>query len=450
MIHQKVRRRDLLRGLGASAALTPLVPLLSPEVEAADGDVPTRLLVFFYSSGTVFDAWRPTGGEHDFQLGGILESLAPFSDRLLVLEGLDQTVVTQGWISGHDPAMASLLTGREIMQDDTFSHGQTNYGWGGGISIDQAIAEHLAGQTAFASIEAGVRADQSTPNFRMSYKGAAQPVAPENDPLALYDRLFGELDLDQTTLSQLRARRASSIDYVLDDLQALQATVGSADRIKIEAHLAAVRDIETRLDQLGACQAPAVPGGGYDPLAEENFAAVGDAQMDLLVEALACDLTRIFSYEFSATQSTTVYWEVGIDQEHHLYNHENSQGEGMVNITRFIMENFAYFAEALRQRPEGAGNVLDNTLILGTSEHAVAGNHNYNDHPYIYVGGAGGGINAGLHWRHPNPDNNKDAGKNLMTAIRAVGVEQESLGQVGGPGGVSDRVVTEGFSEVLA
>lgn len=84
------------------------------------------------------------------------------------------------------------------------------------------------------------------------------------------------------------------------------------------------------------------------------------------------------------------------------YNHDHSQGEGMAAITRFIMHNFATFAEALCQRPEGAGTVLDNTLIVGTSEHAIAGAHNYTDHPYVLVGGAGGGIKAGMHWRHPS------------------------------------------------
>jgi hypothetical protein len=104
----------------------------------------------------------------------------------------------------------------------------------------------------------------------------------------------------------------------------------------------------------------------------------------------------------------------------------------------------------LRDTPEGAGNVLDNTLIVGTSELATAGHHNYNGHPYLLLGRAGGRIKAGLHHRDPNPDNNFNAPKVLLTAVRAVGVPLERLGQQGGQNGVADRVVTDSITEIEA
>lgn len=347
-----------------------------------------------HSTGTIFDAWRPTGGEEDFQLQGILASLQPFRDKLLVLEGLDQTVVTQGWISGHDPAMASLLTGVEIMQDDLFEHGQTTYGWAGGISIDQAIAEHLAGQTAFASIEAGVRADQSMPNFRMSYKGAAQPVAPENDPTALYARLFGELDLDDAELARLRARRGSAIDYVLEDLAALQATVGTDDRIKIEAHLQAARDIETRLDDLGACAGPMAPAAGFDPLAEESFVPVGDAHMDLLVEALACDLTRVASLQWHNEGSTQRFTWLGHTEHHHALSHAG-QAQPLVEIYTWYAERMAYLLDRLDSIPEGDGTLLDHTVVAWVTPMGHGDTHSSANLPVVLAGGGGGFLRTG-------------------------------------------------------
>jgi hypothetical protein len=190
-------------------------------------------------------------------------------------------------------------------------------------------------------------------------------------------------------------------------------------------------------------------GGGFgDGSSNEQKEAKNELMVALLATAFACDLTRVFSWEFSATQSTAVYWEVGIDQEHHQYNHDHPQEQGMMDITRFIMSNYAQIVRALYETPEGAGNVLDNTLILGTSEHANAGAHNYKDHPFLLVGKAGGRIAAGTHYRDPDPDGNSNAPKVLLTAVRAVGVEREQLGQAGGPGGVADRLVTDSIGAI--
>jgi hypothetical protein len=184
-----------------------------------------------------------------------------------------------------------------------------------------------------------------------------------------------------------------------------------------------------------------------DGTEREQKQAKAELMSQLLATALACDLTRVFSYEWAATQSEAVYWELGIDQDHHQYNHDNVDGDGMQRITRFTMESFAYLAEQLAAMPEGDGNVLDNTLILGTSEHATAGHHNYVDHPYLFVGGAGGGIRSGMHYRHPSPDGNIDAPRCLLTAVRAVGVDVAELGQASSDGA---RVAREPFAELLA
>jgi hypothetical protein len=141
-----------------------------------------------------------------------------------------------------------------------------------------------------------------------------------------------------------------------------------------------------------------------------------------------------------------------VGRTHHTQvTHENDDGDEHRAIIRFVMQNFAYLATQLEALPEptGGGTVLDNTLILGTSEHASAGAHDYSDHPFIFVGGGGGAINAGLHWRDPATGAN-NAPKVLLTAVRAVGVEREALGQVGGPGGVADRRVTDHIPELLA
>jgi hypothetical protein len=113
------------------------------------------------------------------------------------------------------------------------------------------------------------------------------------------------------------------------------------------------------------------------------------------------------------------------------------------------MSNFAMLARKLKELPEAGCNVLDRTLIFGTSEHATAGAHDWTDHPFVLVGGAGGAIKAGMHYRHPEPSN-VDGPKVLLTAVRAVGVDLAELGQPGGENGVAHRRVGDTIGELEA
>jgi hypothetical protein len=77
-----------------------------------------------------------------------------------------------------------------------------------------------------------------------------------------------------------------------------RARVAQEDRRKIEAHLEAVRTIETRLGRgPSKCAAPSVIGS-MDVNALEATPAVLDRQIELLARAVACDLTRVISLQF--------------------------------------------------------------------------------------------------------------------------------------------------------
>ncbi len=450
-------RRSFLRGsLGASAiclGLPVLDMMLNDHATAfANGDsMPVRFGVYYWGGGVVRDTWVPTQTGFDYALPDSLQPFAELRDYLTLLTGTNH----RNSSPGHIPARGIVLSASHDPNTSIDGVGT----WRGQNhpepSIDALVAEHWEGLTPFTSVEVGICRKGPYQSNSSWKRGGDVYNRHEPDPRALYDRLFAggvEEGTDPGSLGASRQLGQSMLDVVMEDTHRLQDRLGANDRQRMEQHLEGLRAIERRLDDWEiSCQLPDSPNTmDYgDGSSNEQKEAKSRVMSDLLATALACDLTRIFSYEWSATQSGAVYWEAGVDEEHHEYNHNHSQGAGMQAITRFIMRNYAYLAEALRQLPEGSGNVLDNTLILGTSAHAIAGSHNYTDHPYALVGKAGGGLIAGQHWRHPNPDGNEDAPKVLMTAVRALGLDQESLGQAGGPGGVADRVVTDGFGDVL-
>src|SRR5262249_27098528 len=83
-------RRTVLRGLGTTLAL-PLLDAMVPALARAQSPAakpPTRLSTVYLPNGIMMDKWIPDAEGTNFHLKPIMEPLAPFRDRMLVLTGL--------------------------------------------------------------------------------------------------------------------------------------------------------------------------------------------------------------------------------------------------------------------------------------------------------------------------------------------------------------------------
>lgn len=449
-----VPRRTFLRGLLGGAAVSVSLPLLDVMLDsngtalAQGSPMPRRFGVFYWGGGIVHDAWVPETTGTDWVLPDSLQPFANVRDAVTLVTGTNHHNTSPGHIPSRGIALSSSHDMNTSIDGVGTYRGQNHPE----PSVDALVAEHWSGLTPFDSIEIGIcRAGPYKSNSSWK-RGGSTYNRHEPSPQKLFQRLFSGQQPDDggpSVLGTSAALNKSMLDVVMEDANSLSSHLGASDRMRMEQHLEGLRAIERRLVGGGDprdCTPPSDPGGGNygDGGSQEQKEAKSQIMSDLLAMALACDMSRIFSYEWSATQSNAVYWEVGIEQEHHQYNHDHPRSDGMRAITRFIMQNYAYLAQRLRDMPEGDGNVLDNTLILGTSEHATAGNHDYRDHPFLLVGKAGGAIRAGMHHRDPNPGSNTNAPKVLLTAVRAVGVDVARLGQAdsSGPRRV-DSTITE-------
>src|SRR5690606_12729076 len=136
------------------------------------------------------EAWFPTGGELDFEVGEIHEPLAHHREKLLIFQGVDAKVTEMGPGGPHQRGIGSLFTGRELLEGEFVDGCGSRAGWANGISIDQAIANHIGVDTPLKSIEIGVRAHEADVQARISYAGPGQPLPPINTPMEVYQRLF--------------------------------------------------------------------------------------------------------------------------------------------------------------------------------------------------------------------------------------------------------------------
>lgn len=391
-------RRTFLRGTGSVLLGLPLLQsMVSRRGRAAGIDgFPRRFIAFFSSQGVIRSQWTPSGTGTAFELSPVLQPLVDHKADLLVLSGLDMDVAYLPGGTAHQKGMGATLTGRGVLTSGP------NAGYASGLSIDQRMVQALPAETRFPSLELGVFVPKTiTPEMRMSYRAAGQPLPPEDDPFALFTRLFGD-GTDAVALERLRAQRDTVLSAVKASYQKVQDAVGAEDRQRLDAHAEAVRQIERRLvDASTASCAPADPGEPFAPYVNENFPRVGALQMDLLALALACDLTRVATLQWSRAGSGMSFGWLGIPESHHSLAHagdsDTAARNKLIAIETWYAEQLAYLITRLKEMPEGNGSVFDNTTILWFSDVSKGNDHSRKSMPLVLAGSCGGALRTGRH-----------------------------------------------------
>ncbi len=274
-----------------------------------------------------------------------------------------------------------------------------------------------------------------TTGGRMCYRAANQPLVPTDEPAAVYASVFSDLHTDPAQLARLRKRRQSILDTVGGEYTRLAGQLGSADRQRLEQHLAAIREIETRLTSdlvvsNAACQDPQLT----QVASEENdsFPAVGALQMDLLTMALACDLTRVASLQWSRSVSEVQFTWLGISEGHHDLSHRSDSDlaaqDKLTRINTWYASQLASLIERLKNTPDGLGGTLfDGSLILWCNELAKGNTHSRLGAHYVLAGRAGGALRTGRYVSYDGqslPHNNL-----LLSLVNAMGIPDTGFGK---------------------
>jgi len=393
------------------------------------------MILMFSPNGTVKKNWLPSGDGATFNLSRILEPLAPYQQQLLVLDGISMLTAKHGPGDGHQTGMGHMLTAVELLEGDLFQGGGDSggVGWAGGISVDQAIANVVGSGTKLKSLELGVQVHGATVWSRMSYLGPNQPVPPENDPQAVFDRLFADMTMSPAEVLKRDRRRKSILDLVKGEYAALTPRLDAFDRQKLEAHLTAIREVEKRLqtEVTGVSESCVLPPPPAAPpfMEPENFEAVGKIQMDLLVAALQCDLTRVATLQFTESVGQHVFTNLGLSQAHHDLSHEGDSNEDaqekLTIINRYYAAQMAYLVGKLAATPEGEGSLLDSTVVVWVNELGKGNSHTRDDIPFILAGGCQGYFQTGRALNF----NGEPHGKLLVSLCNAMDVPATEFGE---------------------
>jgi len=408
-------RRAFLKGAGATLALPALESLTMRNAHAQALVAPKRLVFIYTPNG--FSYVQPLTPDipklptdwtfaQDAQgrfssLTGTLQPLDALKDQLLIFKGIHNKPAPP--VDPHLHGTAGLLTG-------SFAAGE-------GIdvrspSIDQLAAPRLktlgGGNPRFQSLELGAEVGYSgvrcsSFGFSCAYMNNIswvtpnQPAPKETNPQALFDRMMGtdEQGLNVDDAARRRRLRLGILDRVKGDIARVQPRLSGSDRLKLDEYLTHVGALEANLQtaqQSLSCAPPLRPGDGM------SYPARVKAMVDLMVLALQCDMTRTMTFMMGASGSRRVFDFLGQSMHHHALSHRDAEAwqPQLFEIEKWEMAQLAYFLQALKNTPDIDGRtVLDNTLVLLSSEVGDGSSHNFENMPVIVAGGSNCGVRPG-------------------------------------------------------
>lgn len=385
------RRRRFLKSLGVSSAVAPFLWNL-PEMGFAnivDSGRKKRLVIMFSPNGVVPKQFWPDETGSRFRLKRILAPLEKYKNRMLVLNGVCNKIRGDG--DSHMRGMGCLLTGIELFPGNIQGGSHTPAGWAKGISIDQEIKNHLQKkpetQTRFGSLEFGVVVpDKADPWTRWVFAGPNQPIAPIDNPYEMFEKMYGKLN-DQKTLQSI-------LDPLKDDLKKVRNTLGSQGRRMMEQHEAFVRQMEMEIQngprEVNPKKMPKLEPGIKNE--NDNMPKLSRMQVDLLVNALETDMTRVATLQYTRSVGSARLKILGVEEGHHALSHESDNDkdaqEKLTRINTWFCEQFTYLVDRLAATPEpdGRGSLLDNTTVIWTNELGKGNSHTLDNIPFVMVG----------------------------------------------------------------
>lgn len=437
-------RRAMLRGVAGGTAVALALPVLDVMLddhgEAYAGGTPfaRRMLTWFWGNGVALNdpsnggsglRFWPAGQGAGYELTPQLQPFSNVKDYVSLVSGTRVGAANPGRRGHHDGCV--LFAGHPFIE---LPPNGANYASKfGGPTIDQVAAAAIGGETYLPSIQVAVSkriigSEGPTLQF-LSHQGPDSPLSQLFDPREVWNQLFGSFSVpDDPT----KPHRIASLDAVKADVERLKLRVGNADKIRLDAHLASVEQIRSQIDALAPlCEIPEMMQQNNDDIeGQEQLEAVNRAMTDLIVMAFTCDVTRIASVQFTGSVGYTVFNTVGATQGHHDLTHDGGMNDMVDAATIFTMQQLAVLLEALQATPEGAGNLLDNSVLLASSDAASGLTHSTDDMPILVCGGGGGTLtHPGIHYHSPSGENSSDV---LLAILKSVVPEATEVGSGNG------------------
>jgi hypothetical protein len=432
----KLSRRQLNISAGAGLLLAPFVAMLKEGSTRAATTKQAKRLLVFCTMGTKPDSWTPTvSGESISTWSAMTQPLSAIKDNVVLVEGCP------AGNPGDGHGSPAGLTGQGNGYYAVNNVQQL------AISVDQFVADALKKSGVNRPLSSLVLGADTASGVTLSFR-AGKVVAPIASPASAFSTAFGAVSTGTstpttggttTTPDAALKRRQSILSLVSGEIKDVQGRLGASEKAKLDAHLDSINTLQNKL--MASSSSSSGGGGNTNPNAAKACAGLAKPKdatgviandllhLDILVNALACDITRVGVMQFGSDQALQVDLPNLQGDQHNGFIHSGA-GDNFKNLIAFeawLATQFANVVTSLKSKPDpdgGSGTLYDSTLVVWARDMGDAVNHDMKNMRFVLAGGAGGYLKQAGGGRYVNAgggEGNRHE-RVLLNVLEAMGI----------------------------
>ena len=428
-------RRTFLKGAVGTAIALPLLDAMVPAATAQSLTAAGERLRFgaiYMPNGVYPGLWHPEKAGKNFEFNRVMKPLEPYRQYLTTISQMKAPEGQKNMGGIHMGASAAFLNGTgPLGNNGDFNLIESKK------TIDQYIADAIAGDTPLRSLEVGTE-DMGTSAGAcdgypclffntMAWNDDHSPLPISVNPQVTFERMFGDPGTPEQRIARLHTKQ-SMLDSVLGETKRLQSMIGAGDNALLDEYLTNIRRVEEQLQKMEARSSVLATATGAPVGIPEDFDEHMTVTYDLLHLAFQGDITRVFSFMLGHEASGRSYAHVGVKEPHHSTSHHKNTRASLDKYARiggYQMVKLAEFLAKMKATPDGDRTLLDSSVIYfgaGMSNGLLHDRHNV---PAALIGSANGRL-AGN--RHIVAEKDLPTSNLLLALADKFGAEVESIG----------------------
>ena len=393
MLSRRNSLKLLTSGLGGafgSSFLTGTSQAAPLQASSGPAGGPKRVIFFMQNQGFDPATCLPKG----LGAGGSLakavlpepiKALDPFKDRLHIINGLHGLHTSPshsaffgalGGYRGSDgvPPSASTIDYElsKVLPKTLLPH----------LCIGMDSLENMKGKPTVANLSA---------------RGAGSPIFMHSNPNHLYEMLYG--GISKGDIRAQHEARSGMLEEIEKIAAAKTSALPSAEAGRYQEFVGGFGEINGLRERLAGVSdhlrdfAPTVDEGYSQPEFETDW---HDRLLDLGISALKSGITNTLTIGSGRGEIFGAWKGLGVEQQGHNLGHMNQPDNPIwVKIRQYNCRMLVKLMEQLESVPEGSGTMMDNTLIVYTSNNADKQHTNGANWPVMLLGNCGGAFKTG-------------------------------------------------------
>ena len=412
MISRRQSLKTIAAGIGAVVG-SSVIPGI-PQAAASSSGGPKRIIFFLQNQGfdpatCIPSSMTSSGSLAKAKLPEPIQALEPYKERLHIINGLHGRHT-----SPNHSAFFGALGGYRGSDGVPPSASTIDY------ELSKALPETLLPHLCIGMDSMGNMTSKPTV-ANLSASGAGQPIFMHSNPNHLYQMLYGGISTGE--IRQQHEARSSLFDRVEQLASVKGASLPNATKLRYRQYVQGFQDINGLRERLSGVSdhlrqfAPEVDDRYTKPEFETDW---HDVLLDLGISALKSGITSVLTVGSGRGEIFGAWKGLGVEQQGHNLGHMDQPDNPIwIKIRQYNSRMLVKLMEELESVPEGSGTMMDNTLIVYTSNNADKQHTNGATWPVMLLGNANGAFKTG---RFTQLDGTRPINALYTSILRASGV----------------------------